>query len=107
MFSRYKAMKTSQVKDKVDQDPYPDPLSINYNNTQMSTLPKLRALNVADLQRFWVYMLKNYSIAEADDVLLTLNNVPYLGMLDAGSEIYLVDKDDLYNFGTQTKAGTA
>lgn len=100
-------MKASQVKDTVDQDPYPDPLSVNYNNTQMSTLPKLRTLSSVDLTRFWVYMLKHYEIAEADDVLLTLNNVPYLGMLEPGDEIYLVSKDDLYKFGTQVKAGTS
>lgn len=104
MFSRYTAMSSSRIKDPVDQALYPDPLSINYNETQMSQIPKLREVSEVDLRRFWIFMIKNYdAIAEADDVLLTLNNIPYLGMLAPGDSIYLLDVSDLYNFTTQRK----
>ena len=97
-------MKASRIKDRVDQELFPDPLSVNYNLTQMSQIPKLRSVSSVDLYRFWVFMLKHYDgIAEADDVLLTLNNVPYLGMLEPGSEIYLVDISDLRRFASQQK----
>ena len=104
MFSRYSTMKASSVKDYVDQELYPDPLSVNYNNTQMSKIPKLRTLSDVDIRKFWIFMMKQYeTIAEADDVLLTLNGIPYRGMLQAGDSIYLVDISDLYRFSTQQK----
>lgn len=99
-------MKASFVADQVDQELYPDPLSINYNRTQMSKLPKLRTLSVTDLRRFWIFMYKHYRVAEADDVLLTLNSIPYLGMLDGGDELYLVDIKDLRSFANQKKANS-
>jgi hypothetical protein len=104
MFSRYTAMKESKIKDTVDQELFPDPLSVNYNLTQMSQIPKLRNLSSVDLRRFWVFMVKQYGgIAEADDVLLTLNNIPYIGMLEPGADIYLVDISDLKSFASQQK----
>lgn len=97
-------MKDSRVKDVVDQALYPDPLSVNFNSTQMTQIPKLRTVSIADLRRFWIFMFKQYSgVAEADDILLTLNSVPYLGMLQPGDSIYLVDISDLRNFSEQQK----
>jgi len=104
MFSRYSVMGESRVLDSSDQTAYPDPLSVNYNNTQLSQMPKRRRLDVTDLQRFWMFMLKQYrTIAEADDVLLTLNNIPYRGALTSGDVIYVIDVADLYGFSTFKK----
>jgi len=97
MFSRYEAMKDSQVKDPADKDNYPDPLSINYNNVVLTELPGRVALTKADFERFWLFMSKQYkNIAEADDVLLIVNDVPYLGMLQPGDYLYLPVITDLY-----------
>lgn len=104
MFSRYSAMKESHVKDIADHALYPDPLSVNFNNTQMTQIPKLRTFSTVDLRRFWIFMFKQYGgIAEADDILLTLNSVPYLGMLQSGDNIYIIDISDLRNFSSQQK----
>lgn len=104
MFSRYTEMRASKVKDRIDQELYPDPLSVNYNNTQMSQIPKLRSLSETDIRRFWIFMIKQYeTIAEADDILLTLNNIPYRGLLQPGDNIYLIDISDLHHFNKQQK----
>lgn len=107
MFSRYNAMKPSKVKDRADDQLYPDPLSVNYVDTQMSTMPKRRSVSEADLRRFWIFMSKGYNgAAEGDDVLLTLNNIPYLGLLEPGEDLYLIDIADIYNFASQKKASS-
>ena len=100
MYSRYSVMTESLVED-VDNLAYPDPLSINYVDTQFYQVPKRRELSSADLKKFWLYFLKKYGTAEGDDILLTLNNVPYLGMLEPGDYIYLIDKGDIFNFHNQ------
>lgn len=98
MFSRYTAMSSSKVQDPVDHDNYPDPLAINYNNIVLSELPGRTAISKIDLDRFWVFMYKNYQgMSEADDVLLTLNDIPYLGMLEPGAYVYLPTAADLYS----------
>lgn len=90
-------MKDSQVKDAVDQDNYPDPLSINYNNIILTELPGRTALTKADIEKFWLFMSRQYkNISETDDVLLIVNDVPYLGMLQPGDYVYLPVVTDLY-----------
>lgn len=90
-------MRNSRVQDEVDRESYPDPLSLNYNDVTLSTLPKRKALNPADLNKFWTFVLRNYEdMAEGDDVILTINNIPYLGMLRPGDEIYMPAKEDIY-----------
>jgi hypothetical protein len=97
MFSRYDCMSESNVGDTVDNNNYPDPLSINFNRMELQTLPKLREVNQADLTRFWFFILKTYTnIAEGDDIILTLNNVPYIGTLKPGDSLYIPESDDLY-----------
>ena len=97
MFSRYNAMKNSVVKDPVDQDSYPDVLSLNYNNMTLSEIPGRTAVSKTDLDRFWVFLGRQYpGLAETDDVLLTINNVPYLGMLEPGNYLYTPVSTDLY-----------
>lgn len=97
MFSRYNAMNASIVKDSVDKDSYPDPLSINYNNMTLTEIPGRADISKVDLDRFWLFMNKKYpGTAEADDILLILNNVPYIGSLTPGEYLYLPIISDLY-----------
>lgn len=97
MFSRYNALANSKVKDPVDQDNYPDPLSINYNNMALTEIPGRTTLSKIDLDRFWLFMNKQYSGGnEADDILLIINDVPYLGMLAPGDSLYIPAAADLY-----------
>ena len=103
MFSRYDAMEASEQLDPSDNLSYPDPLSINYNNTQLLQVPKLRTLSKTDLDRFWLACLGFYGVAEGEDIVLSLNGVPYRGMLDPGDEIYFIDLSDIYTFGQYKK----
>jgi len=97
MFSRYDAMEESKTIDPVDQVAYPDPLSLNYNNLHLSEIPKLRSVSKADLDRFWLFVLKHFkTIAEGDDVILTMNGIPYVGMMAPGDQIYMPVSQDMY-----------
>ena len=90
-------MATSTVQDPVDQDNYYDVLSINYNNMALTEIPGRTALSKADLDRFWIFMYKQYQgLAETDDILLIINDVPYLGMLEPGDFLYTPTSTDLY-----------
>jgi len=98
MFSRYDAMSSSKVQDTVDHDNYPDPLSINYNNLALTEIPGRTAVSKIDLDRFWIFLGKQYpGLAETDDILLIINNVPYVGMLEPGDYLYTPASADLYS----------
>ncbi len=97
MFSRYDAMEESRTTDSVDQVAYPDPLSLNYNNLHLSEIPRLRTVSKTDLDRFWLFVLKQFkTIAEGDDVILTMNGIPYVGMMEPGDQIYVPVASDMY-----------
>mgnify|MGYP001348768410 CR=1 FL=1 len=96
MFSRYDAMTESAVKDSEDQLNYADTLSLNMNNLQLTEIPRLRTLSKVDIDRFWLFILKMYAGAsEGDDVVLAINGIPYLGMMEPGSQIYLPNFADI------------
>lgn len=94
-------MQESSMTDNFDNLTYPDPLSLNFTKIQLTELPKLRELSAPDLQRFWLFIQKFYSsdAAEGDDIILTLNNIPYLGILKPGDNIYLPALTDIYSMG--------
>lgn len=97
MFSRYDAMEESKLVDPVDQVAYPDPLSLNFNNLKLTEIPKLRSISKVDLDRFWIFILRQYkTIAEGDDIVLTMNGIPYVGMLEPGDQIYMPTSTDMY-----------
>jgi hypothetical protein len=97
MFSRYDAMAESKIVDTVDQVAYPDPLTVNFNNLHLSEIPKLRTVSKVDLDRFWLFILRQYkTIAEGDDIVLTMNGIPYVGMLEPGDQLYIPISADMY-----------
>lgn len=97
MKSRYDYMKESSVFD-IDGEPFPDPLSVAYNNISLTKLPSKKMVSSVDISKFWLFMYRNYGLQEEDDILLGLNGIPYVGMLEPGDEIFLVDAVDLENF---------
>jgi hypothetical protein len=104
MYSRYELMTESKrAFDPEDGEAYPDPLSVNYAQTQFTSIPSYARVGQADLEKFWVWMKKNYNLQDHDDILLTMNNVPYIGMLRAGDEIYKISVNDMENCNVQTK----
>lgn len=92
-------MKESSVTDDADNQTYPDPLTLNFTTIQLTELPKLRELSAPDLERFWLFIQRFYNstAAEGDDIILTVNNVPYLGLLKSGDNLYLPALSDIYS----------
>ena len=97
MKSRYTYMDASSVQD-IDKEQYPDPLSIQYNRfyTDYNIAPQ--QLSSVDIAKFFNFMQRQYGIQELDDILLSYNGVPYIGMLEPGNAIYLLKIDDLTKF---------
>lgn len=104
MRSRYDFMTAGQVVDE-DGDKFPDPLTAPFNNVQFTQIPGIKQVSDIDILKFWTFMVKEYNIQDLDDVLLSLNQVPYIGYLEPGDSILLIDLDDLKNFGTQRLVG--
>lgn len=103
MISRYDYMESSKVFD-IDGESFPDPLSVAYNNVELTKLPSKKSVSSVDIAKFWLFMYNNYNIQEKDDILLGLNGIPYIGMLEPGDDIFLVDSTDLDNFNSLASA---
>lgn len=107
MVSRYDFMEESKTQvDPEDGVPYPDPLSVNYRSTQLTTIPKYVLIEQRYIDKFWLFMSDFYNEVEYDDILLTLNNVPYVGDLEPGDPMFLIKLDDLKNFNKQKQPGS-
>ena len=103
MYSRYDQMKESASVHDEDGDASPDPLSVNFVQTQFTEIPAPARISEVDIHKFWMFMYKNYALQDHDDVLLTLNNVAYIGLLKPGDIVYKITKNDIENFAVQTK----
>lgn len=101
MISRYNYMNESKVTD-TDGETYPDPLSVPYNNTKFTVIPTTHVVTAGDIAKFWNYMYSKYNISYLDDILLSLNGIPYIGTLEPGDRIAEIDASDLNTF-TQNK----
>lgn len=98
MISRYDYMQPSSVIDE-DGLQFPDILSVDYSKIQFEeSLPEPTLVSAGDLNKFWLFMYKNYNITELDDLLLNINGIPYIGMLEPGNKIFKISKDDIINF---------
>lgn len=99
MESRYDFMTESTVLDD-DGQAYPDCLSINFSDVKITEVPTFTQATFGDINKFWSFMLKNYSVPMYDDILLGMNMVPYVGMLKPGTIIANFSLKDLINFHT-------
>lgn len=100
MKSRYDYYKESQVLD-IDGEAWPDPLSVSFNDIQLTKAPPQYQLKDGDITKFWLFMEKYYNRQDMDDILLNINAIPYLGMERPGDAIYLVEMSDMEAFTTQ------
>lgn len=105
MRSRYDYMTESKVLD-IDDMAFPDPLSVNYNNIQLTELPMYVKIEQKYIDSFWTFMYDYYKTTEMDDVFLNINNVPYIGALEPGDILFLIKGSDLTNFKNQKQLGT-
>ena len=51
--SRYDFMSDSKVRDEVTRSFYPDPMSLNYNNITLSSIPLKDELNSVKIKYLW------------------------------------------------------
>ena len=86
-----------------DGQPWPDPLSINYNHGTLSKIPTEYKITTRDLQRFWTFMWEQYGMNEMDDLFLNINGIDYVMNLRPGDIIYKIVPEDLEGFITNKK----
>ena len=80
--SRYDYMMEGSVLDPIDNQVYPDPLSINYNNLSLSEPPIRYEVTEIFIQKPYLFTNRLYGISSMDDIILTLNNIPHISELD-------------------------
>lgn len=97
MESRYTFMSESKVIDD-DGDTWPDPMSINYGNFKLSTMIGTHTISAGDIAKFWEYYYRIYQSTAGDDLLLSLNGIPYIGCLEPGDKIVEIPPADLISF---------
>lgn len=99
MKSRYDYMTASKVLDE-DGEEYPDCLTADYTNTKITEIPLPNIIAQGDLEKFWLYMYRLYGVPYYDDLLLNINQIPYIGFLQPGSTLMNLKYSDLIQFNT-------
>lgn len=94
MDSRYQYMKASAVRD-VNQNNFPDPLSLNYNGISLSKKPEILYVEESDIRYLWMVSNKIYGEPELEDVTLSLNGYSHKNFLEEGDPVIFPDKEDI------------
>lgn len=95
--SRYDFMTEGVVKDEITNNLYPDPLSINYFNFKLSSLPRKLIMEDSKINFLWNEMYKMYGAPAWDDVILNLNGISHSNFLKAGDILYFPEIGDIMN----------
>lgn len=99
--SRYDTMR----KSKTEQDPqtkeyYYDPMSFPIESFNYSQTAVSYAVTTKDIVRIDLLMDRYYGVPEFDDLVLWLNNVPFIWSMQEGDEIELPRRRDIERFYT-------
>ena len=94
MDSRYQYMKASPVRD-INQNNFPDPLSLNYNSISLSKKPEILYVEESDIRYLWMVSNKIYGASELEDVALSLNGYSHKNFLEEGDPVIFPDKEDI------------
>ena len=94
MDSRYQYMKASPVRD-INQNNFPDPLSLNYNSISLSKKPEILYVGESDIRYLWMVSNKIYGEPELEDVALSLNGYSHKNFLEEGDPVIFPDKEDI------------
>jgi len=97
MKSRYDFIVPSSVQDEVDNEYYPDILSLNLNALNLEYTPVKKELTDIDIQKFWLTTYKIYKTAEYDDMVLSLNGIPHKNFLKEDMVLYFPAIRDIEN----------
>lgn len=93
--SRYDFMKAGNSQDSKTGAYYPDPLTLNYNNFSMSSIPYQDVMTDEKIRFFWKEAYEVYGASVLDDVVLTLNGVPHKNLLNPGDKILFPSAQDI------------
>lgn len=94
--NRYDFMKAGSVQDEKTGAFYPDPLTLNYVNFNMTSIPYQDKMTDEKIRFFWKEAYEVYGEAIYDDIVLTLNGVPHKNLLNAGDIIFFPKSQDIY-----------
>ena len=94
MDSRYQYMKASAVRD-VNQNNFPDPLSLNYNSISLSKKPEILYVEESDIRDLWMVSNKIYGEREVEDVALFISGYSHKNFLEEGDPVIFPDKEDI------------
>lgn len=95
--SRYDFMKDGVTMDEITGSYYPDPLSLNFSDFKMDSLPIKNVMNPTKIVFLWKEADDFYGQPCWDDMVLTLNGIPHKNFLEVGDELYFPTEDDLLN----------
>lgn len=96
-YSRYDYMSEGSTSDEILGSYYPDPLTLNYNNLKLTSIPKNNKLTAQDIIYMWREVEDMYGIASYDDMVLTLNGISHKNFLTAGQKVYFPTIEDINN----------
>lgn len=103
MKSRYDYMSEGVVADEVSDSLYPDPLTLNYLNFKMTSVPKRNVMSNSKIPFLWVEMENNYGSPELDDIILTLNGCQHKNFLKPGDILYFPEQADIEDSFTKDR----
>ena len=101
--SRYDFMKEGSVIDEVSGSAWPDPLTFNYHDFEMTSLPAEDKMSDTKIMFFWAEAERVYGKACWDDMVLTLNGIPHRNFLNAGDKVYFPSESDIITSFTKER----
>ena len=90
-------MSEGSVMDEVSHSYYPDPLSLNYLNLSLSSVPIKDTMSDSKIIYFWNEAATIYNIMGYDDIVLTINGISHKNFLKPGDMIYFPSFEDMNN----------
>lgn len=95
MNSRYSFMTEGSVADEVSKSAYPDPLSLNYLNLDLRSVPVRDKMTDSKIIYFWKEAENQYGAPCWDDIVLTVNSVSHKNFLRQGDIVYFPSSSDI------------
>ena len=93
--NRYDFIEPSTTIDEATGNAYPDPLTISYFDLKISSNPIKRVMTKHSANNFKLEAWEVYKDEYADDLLLTLNDIPHKNFIKSGDVIYYPALDDI------------
>jgi len=95
---------STEVKD-VDDQFWPDPLTFPINRLRLTDNSYVIGVDSRDVQRIDALMHSFFSVPEFDDIVLWLNNIPYLPEITLGSELTFPTRTAIDSFLLDNRVG--